>query len=193
MPGQPSDNETSRAASSPENSGAAQAPDPPVSLLDESPATREARAELKIRFESLIPGYKKAVKSPKGFLVRFVFAEAKNARDAGDFAAARELLGELEELINFAEIRHDQKIKRTGEKFDADYKACERKARWEGGEILKAAARHLRAARSLAEKKEFVKANREMDRAWAILDHGLNPPPPADSGKSRPFTITFSS
>ena len=191
-PGQPSDSETSHAASSAANGDAAQ-PNPSVSLLDESPATRDAKAELKIRFESLVPGYKKALKSPKGFLVRFVFAEAKNARDAGDFAAARGLLDELEELIKLAELRLDQNVKRSGERFDADHKACERKARWEGGEILKAAARHLRAARSLAAKKEFAKANRELDRAWAILDHGLNPPPPKDSGKSRPFTITFSS
>ena len=51
------------------------------------------------RFDSLRLGYKKAVKAPNGFLTGFVFAEAKKARDAGNFTAALDLLDELEDLI----------------------------------------------------------------------------------------------
>lgn len=164
---------------------------PQVSLLDESPATKEAKARFAARFESLRPGYKKAVKAPNGFLTGFVFAEAKKARDAGNFTAAQSLLDELADLIILAEKKADGKARKTAEKFKADHKTFERKARRLGGAILLAAVRHLKAARELAEKKDFVKANRELDKVASIFTHGPNPPAPTTSHRSRPFTITI--
>ncbi len=164
---------------------------PPVSLLDESPVTKAAKVHFTARFESLRLGYKKAVKAPNGFLTGFVLAEAKKARDAGNFTAALGLLDELEELINLAEKKAVTKALKVAEKFKIDYKTSERKARREGGAILLAAARHLKTARELAEKKDFAKANRELDKVTLIFIHGPNPPAPATSHRSRPFTITI--
>jgi hypothetical protein len=166
-------------------------PEPQNSLLDESPVTKAAKVHFAARFESLRSGYKKAVKAPNGFLTGFVFAEAKKARDAGNFTAALSLLDELEDLIKLAEKKADGKARKTAEKFKADYKTFERKARRLGGAILQAAARHLKAAHELAEKKDFVKANRELDKVASICTHGPNPPAPATSHRSRPFTVTI--
>jgi hypothetical protein len=164
---------------------------PQVSLLDESPVTKAAKIHFAARFESLRHGYKKAVKAPNGFLTGFVLAEAKKARDAGNFTAALSLLDELEDLINLAEKKSVSKALKTAEKFKADYKTSERKARREGGAILLAAARHLKAARELAGKKDYVKANQELDKVALIFIHGPNPPAPTTSHRSRPFTITI--
>jgi hypothetical protein len=166
-------------------------PESQNSLLDESPVTKAAKVHFAARFESLRPGYKKAVKAPNGFLTGFVFAEAKKARDAGNFAAAQSLLDELDDLIKLAEKKADGKARKTAEKFKADHKIFERKARRLGGAILQAAVRHLKAARELAEKKDFVKANRELDKVASICTHGPNPPAPTTSHRSRPFTITI--
>ncbi len=164
---------------------------PQISLLDESPVTKAAKVHFAARFESLRSGYKKAVKAPNGFLTGFVLAEAKKARDAGNFTAALSLLDELDDLIKLAEKKADGKARKTAEKFKVDYKTCERKARRLGGAILQAAARHLKAAHELAEKKDFVKANRELDKVASIFTHGPNPPAPATSSRSRAFTVTI--
>jgi hypothetical protein len=161
-------------------------PIPATSLLDESPVTREARLQFTARCEFLRPGFKLAVKAPNGFVTAFVFAEAKRARDAGNFTAAHRLLDELDELIHLALKREEQKIRKAGEKFDADFKFLERKARGVGGAILQSALRHLKAARVQAGGGNFVRANRELRAAEACFHPA---PPPADSGKSRSFTI----
>jgi hypothetical protein len=166
-------------------------PEAQNSLLDESPVTKAAKVHFAARFDSLRSGYKKAVKAPNGFLTGFVFAEAKKARDAGNFTAALGLLDELEDLIKLAEKKADGKARKTAEKFKADYKTCERKARRLGGPILQATARHLKAAHELAERKDFVKANRELDKVASIFIHGPNPPAPTTSHRSRPFTVTI--
>src|SRR5260221_4069464 len=175
----------------PGTSEAEESPLPQVSLLDESPVTKAAKVHFAARFDSLRLGYKKAVKAPNGFLTGFVFAEAKKARDAGNFTAALSLLDELEDLIKLAEKKADGKARKTAEKFKADYKTFERKARQHRGAILQAAARHLKAAHELAAKKDFAKANRELDKVTSIFTHGPNPPAPATSHRSRPFTITI--
>jgi hypothetical protein len=142
----------------------------PASLLDESPETREAKARFTERFESLRRGYKKAVKSPNGFLAGLVFAEAKNARDAGNFTAAQDMLGELEEVIQLAEKKSVQQAVKAGERFKTDYKTLERKARWEGGSVLQSASRHLKAAREFADKKDFTKATRVLQQLRTLLE-----------------------
>jgi hypothetical protein len=156
----------------------------------ESHAT-EGKKQFEARFELLRPGFKMAVKAQNGFLAGLVLAEARQARDAGNFAAAQELLGELEYLIQQSQKREDEKLRRAERKFKEDYKLLERKARFEGGAIFLAARGPLRSADKLATEKNFIKANQKLDQVKSILQHGANPPPsPAASSKSKPFTIS---
>src|SRR4051812_21232832 len=124
-----------------------------------SEAIAEGKREFEAQFELLRPGFKMAIKAQNGFLAGLVFAEAKQARDAGNFAAAQELLGELEDLIKQAQKREEEKLRKAEKKFKEDHKALERKARFEGGANLPASLRHLRTAGKLAAAKEFIKAN----------------------------------
>ncbi|MDB6122866.1 MAG: hypothetical protein JWQ71_1859 [Pedosphaera sp.] len=157
----------------------------------EATAVAEGKREFEARFELLRPGFKMAIKAQNGFLAGLVFAEAKQARDAGNFAAARDLLGELEDLIKQAQKREEEQLRKAEKKFKEDYKVCERKARFEGGAILQASLGHLRTASKLAAEKNFIKANQQLDQVKAILHRGTNPPPkPAISSKSKPFTIS---
>ena len=160
--------------------------DPPRGL-EENSTVKQGHARFEARFEPLQADFKKFIKSQNGFLAGLVFAEAKSARDSGNFTTALELLGELEDLLRQARKRETEAMRQAEKKFKADYKAFERKVRSDTGINRHSALGHARAARRLADGKQFIKANQELGRAKTLL----NPPAaPTNSARSKPFTIT---
>jgi hypothetical protein len=158
---------------------------------EDKTAVEVGKAAFEERFERMRPGFKMAIKAQNGFLAGLVFAEAKKARDGGDFTLAQELLGELEDLIQQAQKREAEKLKKAEKQFKADYKILERKARFEGGQTFYSVRGYLRAALKLAGQSNFIKANQELDQVKVILNKSV--PQSGEqtvSSKSKPFTIS---
>jgi hypothetical protein len=165
--------------------------DAPPLTAEKPLAIKEGLAHFEARFEPLRADFKKFLKAQNGFLAGLVFAEAKNARDAGNFTTAQEKLAELEHLLELARKREAETLRKAEKQFKDDFKTCERKVRSDHGPTRQSAVEHLKSARQLADNKDFIKANQELWRVKAILNPASNPPTArTNSDRNKPFTIT---
>ncbi|MDB6066623.1 MAG: hypothetical protein JWR26_2831 [Pedosphaera sp.] len=151
------------------------------------PDRQSGMAAFEARFESMRADFQIAIKATNGFLAGLMLAEARRARDAGEFESAQALLNELAELIRISQAREKERIKKAHAVFATDYKRLERTARHEGGVVLQSVLGHLRSAKALADKMEFVEATQVLNQVRNTLEKGPN----NITGKSRPFTINM--